>query len=120
MPAPTIHNPRARSYSNGMNTSIHIAAGSGRSCPRRPDTVPPCRMKSPVPPAHTLWLPGPTPVPLRFQRVRPGTFRMGQRGKYHDEEPVHPVRITHEFYLGQLLDARRKDRRQLDDAPEES
>ena len=59
-------------------------------------------MKSPVPPAHTLWLPGPTPVPLRFQRVLPGTFHMGQRGLYADEEPVHTVRITREFYLGRF------------------
>ena len=59
-------------------------------------------MKSPVPPALTLWLPGPTPVPLLFQRVLPGTFRMGQRGQYADEEPVHTVRITREFYLGRF------------------
>ena len=40
--------------------------------------------------------------PLGFQHLFPGTFRMGQRGMYHDEEPVHQVRITHEFFLGQF------------------
>ena len=53
-----------------------------------------------VPPDFTFELPDGTP--LGFQHLFPGTFRMGQRGKNPAEEPVHLVRITHEFFLGQF------------------
>lgn len=46
----------------------------------------------------TLWLPG--EVPLLLRRIEAGTFRMGSRGAYASEEPVHRVRITETYYLG--------------------
>jgi formylglycine-generating enzyme required for sulfatase activity len=46
----------------------------------------------------TLWLPG--EVPLLLRRIEAGTFRMGSRGRYPEEEPVHRVRITEPYYLG--------------------
>ena len=39
-------------------------------------------------------------VTMRFRRIDPGEFRMGGRGEYADEEPIHRVRITRPFYLG--------------------
>jgi formylglycine-generating enzyme required for sulfatase activity len=46
----------------------------------------------------TLWLPG--ELPLLLRRIEAGTFRMGSRGAYAFEEPVHRVRITEPYYLG--------------------
>lgn len=46
----------------------------------------------------TLELPG--DVPMFFRRIPAGSFRMGSRGYYAQEEPVHRVLITEEFYLG--------------------
>ena len=37
-------------------------------------------------------------LPLRL--IPQGNFRMGGRGEYDDEEPVHTVQITRAFYLG--------------------
>jgi formylglycine-generating enzyme required for sulfatase activity len=44
-------------------------------------------------------LPGGVPLALRY--LPPGEFRMGSRGYHPDEEPVHRVRITHGFWLGE-------------------
>jgi Sulfatase-modifying factor enzyme 1 len=46
----------------------------------------------------TLWLPG--QVPLLLRRIDPGTFRMGSRSAYPNEEPVHRVRITEPYCVG--------------------
>ncbi|MCP5021745.1 MAG: SUMF1/EgtB/PvdO family nonheme iron enzyme, partial [bacterium] len=37
---------------------------------------------------------------MHFRHIRAGTFRMGARGQYPDEEPVHSVKIARDFYLG--------------------
>jgi len=37
---------------------------------------------------------------MEFRLVPAGSFRMGSRGEYADEEPVHVVQITRPFYLG--------------------
>ncbi len=37
---------------------------------------------------------------MNFRLIPPGEFRMGARGEYRDEEPIHRVRITRPFYLG--------------------
>ena len=53
--------------------------------------------------ALTVALPDPhgaSPVPLQFQFIPAGSFRMGQRGGDADEEPVHRVTIIDHFYLG--------------------
>ena len=34
-----------------------------------------------------------------FRRIPAGTFRMGSRGHYEDEEPIHTVAIAQDFYL---------------------
>lgn len=39
-------------------------------------------------------------IELSFQLIPAGSFRMGSRGYYHDEEPCHLVQITRPFYLG--------------------
>jgi sulfatase-modifying factor enzyme 1 len=39
-------------------------------------------------------------VEMTFQRIPAGEFRMGARGEYRSEEPIHRVRITRPFYLG--------------------
>ena len=39
-------------------------------------------------------------VEMSFQLIPAGSFRMGSRGEYHDEEPRHLVQITQPFYLG--------------------
>ena len=39
-------------------------------------------------------------VIITFQLIPAGSFRMGHRGEYDDEEPVHWVEITHPFYMG--------------------
>lgn len=39
-------------------------------------------------------------VPLFFRLIQPGEFRMGSRGEYASEEPLHRVHITRAFYLG--------------------
>jgi formylglycine-generating enzyme required for sulfatase activity len=54
--------------------------------------------ESPLPETVTLRLDG--AVSLTLQRIDPGIFRMGARGEYTDEEPVHRVEITRVFYLG--------------------
>jgi formylglycine-generating enzyme required for sulfatase activity len=46
----------------------------------------------------TLELPG--DVPMFFRRIPAGSFRMGSRGYFAREEPVHHVQITQDFYLG--------------------
>jgi len=37
---------------------------------------------------------------MTFQHVPAGSFLMGQRGEYADEEPAHTAAITRDFYLG--------------------
>ncbi len=49
-------------------------------------------------PPLTLFL-GPERVPMEFRHVPAGSFLMGQRGEYANEEPVHTVEIRQEFYL---------------------
>lgn len=39
-------------------------------------------------------------IEMSFQLIPAGSFRMGSRGSYHDEEPRHLVQITQPFYLG--------------------
>jgi formylglycine-generating enzyme required for sulfatase activity len=48
----------------------------------------------------TLKLPGGLELQLRMIPV--GEFRMGARGESEREEPVHRVRLTQPFYLGQF------------------
>ena len=55
-------------------------------------------MSEPPPPAWRIDFPDGVVMP--FQRVEPESFRMGSRGEYADEEPIHTVQITHGFYLG--------------------
>lgn len=40
-------------------------------------------------------------VTIAFRWIEPGSFRMGARGYYPDEEPVHSVRITRGLWLGE-------------------
>ena len=49
-------------------------------------------------PPLTLYL-GPERVPMQFRHVPAGSFLMGQRGEYADEEPVHAVEIRQDFFL---------------------
>ncbi len=55
-----------------------------------------------LPEELTIDLPG--GVPMTFRRIldlgEVGEFRMGARGFYADEEPVHQVRLTVPYYLG--------------------
>ena len=46
----------------------------------------------------TIELPG--GVPMFFRRIEKGEFEMGSRGYRAEEEPVHRVVITNDFYLG--------------------
>jgi len=46
----------------------------------------------------TLELPG--CVPMFFRRIPAGSFLMGSRGHYPDEEPQHRVVISRDFFLG--------------------
>jgi formylglycine-generating enzyme required for sulfatase activity len=39
-------------------------------------------------------------VSMCFRRIQPGSFRMGARGFYADEEPPHLVQVAQPFYLG--------------------
>lgn len=39
-------------------------------------------------------------VPMSFQLIPAGAFRMGSRGQHSNEEPQHLVRMTRPFYLG--------------------
>ncbi|MFN6105370.1 MAG: formylglycine-generating enzyme family protein [Planctomycetaceae bacterium] len=57
-------------------------------------------MKESLPPAVTLRLPG--ELDLEFRCIPAGKFRMGARGESPHEEPVHRVRLTQPFYLGQF------------------
>ncbi len=45
----------------------------------------------------------PTGVPLFFRLIKAGEFCMGSRGYKGDEEPVHRVVISHDFFLGTFL-----------------
>ncbi len=40
-------------------------------------------------------------IEMPFRLIPPGEFRMGSRGIYRDEEPVHLVKITYPFWLGE-------------------
>ncbi|MCA9047965.1 MAG: formylglycine-generating enzyme family protein [Planctomycetaceae bacterium] len=44
-----------------------------------------------------IWLDQDTP--LYFQRIPAGSFRMGSRGEYGYEEPIHRVEMTRPFYM---------------------
>jgi formylglycine-generating enzyme required for sulfatase activity len=44
-----------------------------------------------------IWLDQDTP--LYFQYIPAGSFRMGSRDGYADEEPIHLVKITQPFYM---------------------
>lgn len=44
-----------------------------------------------------IWLNQHTP--MYFQYIPAGSFRMGSRGEYADEEPIHLVKITQPFYM---------------------
>ncbi|MCP5540365.1 MAG: formylglycine-generating enzyme family protein [Akkermansiaceae bacterium] len=48
----------------------------------------------------TIWLDAERTVPMFFRRLPAGEFRMGSRGEYGDEEPIHRVRIARDFYIG--------------------
>ena len=37
---------------------------------------------------------------MHFQKIPAGSFRMGSRGEYAGEEPIHEVSIPEDFYLG--------------------
>lgn len=50
-----------------------------------------------------LVLPLPGALPMFFRRIPSGRFRMGSRGYSADEEPVHWVEISREFYLGTFV-----------------
>ena len=39
-------------------------------------------------------------VSMKLAKIPKGSFLMGQRGEYPDEEPVHDVVVTRDFYLG--------------------
>ena len=41
-------------------------------------------------------------VSMRFCEIPAGEFRMGARGEYEREEPVHRVKITRAFWLGEM------------------
>lgn len=45
-----------------------------------------------------ITLPG--GIPMQLRRIPAGSFRMGSRGEYGDEEPAHLVKIPDDFYLG--------------------
>ena len=49
-------------------------------------------------PAYTLKLS--RDVTMEFQWIPPGRFRMGSRGYFPDEEPIHEVLITRGFFHG--------------------
>jgi formylglycine-generating enzyme required for sulfatase activity len=49
----------------------------------------------------TLALPG--GVPMFFRRIPTGRFRMGARGESFDEEPIHRVIVSQEFFLGTFV-----------------
>ena len=40
------------------------------------------------------------PITMGFNRIPAGKFLMGSRGHFPQEEPVHEVEITQDFYLG--------------------
>jgi formylglycine-generating enzyme required for sulfatase activity len=42
-------------------------------------------------------------VEMAFRRIPAGRFRMGQRGEYASEEPVHGVEIPYAFWMGETL-----------------
>jgi formylglycine-generating enzyme required for sulfatase activity len=45
----------------------------------------------------------PEGIPMFFRRIKAGVFRMGARGLYADEEPIHQVVIPDDFYLGTFV-----------------
>lgn len=49
----------------------------------------------------TLTLPG--GGPMFFRRIPAGSFHMGSRGAYPEEEPPHRVVITRDFFLGTFV-----------------
>jgi formylglycine-generating enzyme required for sulfatase activity len=49
----------------------------------------------------TVRLPG--DVPMFFRRIPPGSFLMGSRGEYADEEPAHRVVIARGVFLGTFV-----------------
>jgi len=51
-----------------------------------------------LPESLEITLPG--GIPLLLRRIPPGSFRMGSRGEYGEEEPAHLVEIQQPFYLG--------------------
>ena len=40
-------------------------------------------------------------IEMAFRRIPAGRFRMGQRGEYENEEPVHWVEIPHDFWVAE-------------------
>jgi formylglycine-generating enzyme required for sulfatase activity len=39
-------------------------------------------------------------IDMQFHLIKAGSFHMGSRGEYADEEPIHTVHISNPFYLG--------------------
>jgi formylglycine-generating enzyme required for sulfatase activity len=39
-------------------------------------------------------------IGMKFVRITPGTFQMGQQGGHWDEQPVHKVNIARPFFIG--------------------
>ena len=52
------------------------------------------------PPRHLLGWPN-HGIEMAFRLIPAGEFRMGSRGRYADEEPVHRVRIAEPFWLAE-------------------
>jgi sulfatase modifying factor 1 len=54
----------------------------------------------PPPQRHVLTWPGPR-VEMAFRLIPSGSFRMGSRGQYADEEPTHRVQIAESFWMAE-------------------
>ncbi len=54
----------------------------------------------PLPNSVTIQLDGQNRVSIQLNLIPKGSFLMGSRGNYVDEEPVHLVEIPDDFYLG--------------------